>query len=144
MNTKIYHWLVSKEWIENNELNHLKTLRGSCSAASKPIFASRYSLLVETSWRDLQDFQTFAPLTPQNFRKDASNVFAISKIGFQNFICSDRILNGCWQRRRYVNRSLRVMPKPIEILSIGLIWTYLRPFRVIFDEQDEQEVQLCV
>ena len=43
-----------------NEMNHLHTLRGSFSAVSKPIFACKTSL--ESSWRDLQDLHTFAPL----------------------------------------------------------------------------------
>ena len=44
-----------------------QTLRGSFSAVSTPIFASKY--LLESSRRDLQDLHTFAPLRSQNFSK---------------------------------------------------------------------------
>ena len=37
--------IVSKEWIEKNELDHLQILRGSFSAVSKPIFASKDSAI---------------------------------------------------------------------------------------------------
>ena len=45
------------------------------SAGSKLIFASYDSL--ESSWRDLQDLHTCAPLRPQYIRKCSSNVFCI-------------------------------------------------------------------
>ena len=48
----------------------LQTLRGSFSAVSTPIFASKYSL--ESSRRDLQDLHAFAPLGPQYFRNFAN------------------------------------------------------------------------
>ena len=51
----------------------LQTLRGSFSAVSTPIFASKYSL--ESSWRDLQDLHTFAPLRSQNFSQKSSTFF---------------------------------------------------------------------
>ena len=54
-----------------------QTLRGSFSAVSTPIFASKYSL--ESSWRDLQDLQdlhTFAPLRFQNFSQKSSTFFS--------------------------------------------------------------------
>ena len=38
------------------------TLRGSFSAVSTPIFASKY--LLESFWRDLQDLHAFAPRRP--------------------------------------------------------------------------------
>ena len=51
----------------------LQTLRGSFSAVSTPIFASKRSL--ESSWRDLQDLHTFAPLRSQNFSQKSSTFF---------------------------------------------------------------------
>jgi hypothetical protein len=42
-----------------------QTLRGSFSAVSTPIFASKYFL--ESIFRDLQDLHTFAPLRRQKF-----------------------------------------------------------------------------
>ena len=50
-----------------------QTSRGSFSAVSTPIFARKYSL--ESSWRDLQDSHTFAPLRLQNFSQKSSNFF---------------------------------------------------------------------
>ena len=53
----------------------IQTLRGSFSAVSKPIFATKYSL--ESSWRDLSDWYSFAPLHSQNFSKLSSNCLQI-------------------------------------------------------------------
>ena len=53
--------------------NFLQTLRGSFSAVSTPVFASKYSL--ESSWRDLKDLHTFAPLRSQNFSQNSSTFF---------------------------------------------------------------------
>ena len=50
-----------------------QTSRGSFSAVSTPIFASKYSL--ESSWRDLQDLDTSAPLRSQNFSQKSSTFF---------------------------------------------------------------------
>ena len=50
-----------------------QTLRCSFSAVSTPIFASKDSS--ESSWRDLQDSHTFAPLRLQNFSQKSSNFF---------------------------------------------------------------------
>ena len=44
-------------------------------AVSKPNFASKDSF--ESSWPDLQDLQTFAPLRIQNTRKNSSNFFEL-------------------------------------------------------------------
>ena len=49
------------------------TLRGLFSSASTPMFASKY--LFESSWRDLQDSHTFAPLRYQNFSQKSSTFF---------------------------------------------------------------------
>ena len=54
------------------------TSRGSFSAVSTPIFASKYSL--ESFWRDLQDLHAFAPLRPQYFSKISSIFFGVFKI----------------------------------------------------------------
>ena len=43
----------------------IKTLEGSFSSVSRPIFASKYAFC--SIFRDLQDLQTFAPLQIQNF-----------------------------------------------------------------------------
>ena len=56
-----------------NELNHFEVSRSSVSAVSKLIFADKDSL--ESSWRDLQDVHTSAPLSSQ-FSKNVS-LFAI-------------------------------------------------------------------
>ena len=61
----------------------LQTLRGSFSAVSTPIFASKYSL--ESSWRDLQDLHTFAPLRSQNFSQKSSTFFREWKMNFRFF-----------------------------------------------------------
>ena len=42
-----------------------QTLEGPFSAVSSPIFATKYSFC--SSFRDLQDLQSFAPLRSQNF-----------------------------------------------------------------------------
>ena len=47
-----------------------RTLGGSLSAISTPIFATKYSL--EISWRDLSDLHPFAPLQLQNFSNSES------------------------------------------------------------------------
>ena len=52
--------VLIKEWSEYWIEFSPQTSRGSFSAVSTPIFASKYSL--ESSWRDLQDSHTFAPL----------------------------------------------------------------------------------
>ena len=62
------------EWIMNWIFP--QTLRGSFSAVSTPIFASKYSL--ESSSRDLQDLHTFAPLRPQLFKKFRRLKFKVS------------------------------------------------------------------
>ena len=62
---KLNPWGLLKLW----------KLNGSFSAVSKPIFASKYSL--ESSWRDLQDLHSFAPLRPQQFSKISSQSLAI-------------------------------------------------------------------
>merc|ERR1719321_1871779 len=80
------------------------TLRGSLSAVSTPIFASKYSL--ESSSRDLQDLHAFAPLRPQYFNKIWSffsvfNIINAKKFAFfivaifadVNEICSDSLEN---------------------------------------------------
>jgi len=74
------------EWI--SEWNHLQALRGSFSAVSKPMFAYKYSC--ESSWRDLQDLQTFAPPRPQNFSKQIIRFFSkrILAFSFQSFAFS--------------------------------------------------------
>ena len=65
----------------------LQTLRGSFSAVSTPIFASKYSL--ESSWRDLQDLHTSAPLRSQNFSQKSSTFFRewITNFRFFHFSC---------------------------------------------------------
>ena len=45
------------------------TLRGSLLAVLTPIFAGKS--LLESSWRDLQDLHTFAPLKPLNVSKNS-------------------------------------------------------------------------
>ena len=52
-----------------------KTLEGSFSAVSTPIFASKYSFC--SVFRDLQDCHTFAPVETQTFRKFLSNFFIL-------------------------------------------------------------------
>ena len=52
----------------------LQILGGSFSAVSTSIFTSKYSL--ESSWRDLQDLHTFAPLRSQNFSQTSSTFFS--------------------------------------------------------------------
>ena len=47
---------------------------GSFSAVSAPKFASKYSL--ESSWRDLQDKHTFAPLQTQNYQNLHAPLFS--------------------------------------------------------------------
>ena len=61
----------------------LQTLRGSFSAVSTPIFASKYAL--ESSWWDLQDVDTFAPLRSQNFSQKSSNIFSRMNDEFPSF-----------------------------------------------------------
>ena len=56
-----------------------ETSRGAFSAVPKPIFASKYSL--ESSWRDLQDLHSFAPLRPENVSEFSSRIVLI----FQRF-----------------------------------------------------------
>ena len=60
-----------------------QTLRGSFSAVSTPIFASKYSL--ESSWRDLQDSHPFAPLRLHNFSQKSSNFFRKWMMNYSNF-----------------------------------------------------------
>ena len=74
------------EWMMN--WIFLQTFRGSFSAVSTPIFASKYSL--ESSWRDLQDLHlcvlhTFAPLRSQNFSQKSSTFFRDWKFEFLIF-----------------------------------------------------------
>ena len=73
-----------------------KTLEGSFSAVSTPIFASKYSFC--SAFRDLQDCHTFAPLETQNLRKFLPNVFIcllkfLQKSRFFNIF--HRILHQC-------------------------------------------------
>ena len=49
------------------------TWKGSFSAVSKPIFATKYSFC--SIFRDLQDYHSFAPLPIQNFSKISSESF---------------------------------------------------------------------
>ena len=73
--------------------NHLtciwQILEGSFSAVSKPNFAIKYSL--ESSWRDLSYFHSFAPLRPQEFIKTFSDFEKLANGNFCNF-CRD----SCW------------------------------------------------
>ena len=67
----------------------LQTLRGSFSAVSTPIFAIKYSL--ESSWRDLQDLHTFAPLRSQISANRqhffANGYYIIMNFRFCHFLC---------------------------------------------------------
>ena len=72
-----------------------QTLRGSFSAVSTPIFASKYSL--ESSWRDLQDVHTFAPLRSQNFSQISSTFFREWILNFRFFHFLHRILHFFWE-----------------------------------------------
>ena len=57
-----------------------QTLRGSFSAVSKPIFASKYSFF--SIFRDLQDMYTFAPLGSQISSKKRVQKFAKNEMKF--------------------------------------------------------------
>ena len=76
-----------------------QTLRGSFSAVSKPIFASKYSL--ESSWRDLQDlhawFTYFSPLGSQDFSQKSSIFFREWIMNFRFFHLLCRILHFFWE-----------------------------------------------
>ena len=76
--------------IKSRSLKIKWTFRGSFSAVSTPIFASKYSL--ESSWRDRQDLHAFAPLRPQCFRNVSSKIFAFFGNILQNFV----IFEFCW------------------------------------------------
>ena len=58
---------VCSDLFSNFRATVWQTLRGLFSAASTPMFVSKYSF--ESSWRDLQDLQDFAPLKTQYFSK---------------------------------------------------------------------------
>ena len=62
-----------------------KTLEGSFSAVSTPIFASKYSFC--SVFRYLQDCHAFAPLETQNLRKFLSNFFRIFRSSIYSIPC---------------------------------------------------------
>ena len=74
-------------------------LRGSFSAVSTSILQVNTKYSLESSWRDLQDLHTSAPLRPQNFSENASNRFAMSKIQL-NFVKHFRIFQASFSKFR--------------------------------------------
>ena len=69
----------------NKELNFPQTSRGSFSAVSTPIFASKYSL--ESSRREHSFAPFWNPFSNLNFFvKNRQNVFAIELMNFINSI----------------------------------------------------------
>ena len=63
-----------------------QTCRGSFSAVSKPIFATKYSFC--SFFRDLQGYHSFAPLRIQYFSKFSSESFFFCKFSkFRSIFC---------------------------------------------------------
>ena len=91
----------------------LQTLRGSFSAVSMPIFASKYSL--ESSWRDLQDLHTFAPLRSQNFSPKSSTFFREWIMNFRCFSLSS---------------------SNFAIVAANFLWNFVRISRQILEKSD--------
>ena len=89
------------------------TLRGSFSAVSTPIFASKYSL--ESSWRDLTDLHTFAPLRSQNFSQKSSTFFREWILNFR--FCFIFYVEFC-------------------IFSANFLWNFVRISRQIPEKSD--------
>ena len=81
-----------------NELNHLRTLRGSLSAVSTPIFVTKYSLEVGSSWKALDEiykiymrpFTYFCTARTSNSQKNVVRMFSYAlcfhfkQINFEN------------------------------------------------------------
>ena len=122
-----------------------ETFTGSFSAASTPIFASKYSL--ESSWRDLQDLHTFAPLRSQHYSQKSSTFFRewmnefpiyfIFCVEFCNFFfeclmnfCPDFATNSRKERRVSLFQSnlpkqIRKLPKILNFVKINLNYSIL-------------------
>ena len=131
----------------------LQTLRGSFSAVSTPIFASKYSL--ESSWRDLQDLHTFAPLRSQNFSQKSSTFFFTPPKGltffcwifeiwavqkYENLVNLEKSFKhaakwvfGCYRSCRYsrerASQSLRVISFHFSFVSLRTSHLIARPRR---------------
>ena len=85
--------------------NFWQTLRGPFSDVSTPKFASKYSF--ESSWRDLQNLQTFAPLRIQNFSWISSTFFACWQLYSQFFTKRLIVCNCCPKFTNFYKKSQR-------------------------------------
>ena len=79
----------TKEWIEK-----MDWITARLSEARSRLYRSRFlevnsiEYKLESSWRDLHDLHTFAPLRPRNFSKKYVQRFCYFKIVFQTMHCS--------------------------------------------------------
>ena len=95
-----------------------QTLEGSFSAVSKQNFATKYSFF--SIFRDLQDFQSFAPIEAEIFRK---NLQKISHFFFPKF-CKNRdfstlFIEFCTDSDENFSEFRRILKEMLRVLDIS-------------------------
>ena len=104
-----------KEW--KNELNHLQTLRGSFSAASKPIFASKYWIFVRKVLTRSTRFTYFCTAQISKFQQKTVRNFGENDLKFISF--QQKIDEFCHFSARFWRNVVGILRRILENCKIS-------------------------